>query len=134
MSNQSNLGLTLPNEIQEVQPTGAFNETLTVSHLVEHLKNDLKSIDLSQQKFKPSFIKFLLDKVKTIIKSSNTLKKEQLKDLSIQVLKLLITNLTDSDIKIIDDILDTLISNKLVKAVDNTMRGKIKSTFKKGLI
>lgn len=132
--NQSfTLGLNLPNEITCVKPSGQFNELLTVNQLNEHLKNELKGIQIHEQKFKPSFILYILEKVKTIILNNKSFNKDELKDLTNQTLKLLIPGITDQDLKIIDDIMDTLITNKLVQAIDNSITGKIKSFLKKDI-
>lgn len=124
------LGNTLPDEIESVKASGQFNETLTICQLVEHLKTQFKGLDINQNKLKSSFLLFILDKVKTVIIKNKFLEKEQIKDITIQVLKLL-TNLNETELKIVDDTLDILIDNKLVKAVDKSIRGKIKKLLKK---
>jgi hypothetical protein len=123
------LGNSIPEEIESVKATGQFCEIVVIVQLCEHIKNELKGIDLNQQKFKPSFIKFLLDKVKTVIKKTKSLDKEQLKDLATQCIKILFPTVTDLELKVIDDILDTLIDNKLIKAVDKSLKGKFKKLF-----
>jgi hypothetical protein len=125
------LGNTIPDEIEKVKPSGQFNETLTVCQLVEHLKNELKTVDLTQNKFKSSFLLYILDKVKTVIIKNKHLEKDQLIQISVQVLKLLIVNITDADLKTIEDTLNILISNKIVKAVDKSIKGKLKKLLKK---
>lgn len=125
------LGNTLPDEVEKVKPSGQFNETLTISQLVEHLKNEFKGVNLEQNKFKSSFLLYILDKVKTIIIKNKHLEKDQLVQISIQVLKQLIQNITDNDLKTIEDTLNILINNKIVKAVDNSIRGRIKKILKK---
>jgi hypothetical protein len=125
------LGSSLPDEVEKVKSSGGFCEILTIYQLAEHLRNEFKSINLQEQKFKSSFLKYILEKVKTIIKNTKSFEKEQLKQLTIQIIKHLIPNISDSDLKTIEDTIDTLINNKLVKAVDKSFRGKIKKFLKK---
>jgi DNA integrity scanning protein DisA with diadenylate cyclase activity len=125
------LGAALPGAVTHVRSSGAFHEALVVAQIVVHLKNEMQGVDLNATKLKPSFIQFVLSKIKTVVVSSkSTLEKDQLKDLLIQVLGQLVT-LAPAEVKVVEDVFEMLSKNHLIKAVDRSIRGRIKGLFKK---
>ena len=125
------LGNTLPPAVTHVRSTGQFHEALVIAQLVTLLRSEMQGVDLNQSKLKVSFIQYVLSKIKTIVVSSkSTLEKDQLKDLLIQVLTQLVT-LAPAEVKVVEDVFEMLSKNHLIKAVDKSIRGRIKSLFKK---
>jgi hypothetical protein len=126
------LGSSLPDAVTSVTAAGAFHETLVIAQLVLHLKQELQGVDIGASKLKPSFIQYILSKIKTVVISSSSLEKDQLKDLLIQVLGQLVVRLAPAETKVVEDVFfDLLVKNKLVKAVDHSLKGRFTSLFKK---
>lgn len=118
--------------LDEVYPTGGLALSVASAQIVEHLKEALKSVDnLENQKFSASFIKFVLDKIKTYIKASkNNITMDSFESLSILVFKGLF-KLSDVESKQISDTIGLLLKSGLVHSVDKSLRGYVKWVLKK---
>ncbi len=130
MSSTNSLGSTLPTNITTIKATGSILNLQIVSQLVTHLRTELNGLNLNDLKFSPSFIQNILSKIETVVNTIDNSSNTTTSDLAIKVINQLIPNLTTQDNVVIKDIIDFIIDNNLVVAIENETKSVISSVKK----
>jgi hypothetical protein len=130
MSSTNSLGSTLPTNITSIKATGSILNLQIVSQLVTHLRTELNGLNLNDLKFSPSFIQNILSKIETVVNTIDNSSNTTTLDLAVKVINQLIPNSTTQDNVIIKDIIDFIIDNKLVVAIENETKSVISSVEK----
>ncbi len=130
MSSTNSLGSTLPTNITTIKATGSILNLQIVSQLVTHLRTELNGLNLNDLKFSPSFIQNIFSKIETVVNTIDNSSNTTTSDLAIKVINQLIPNLTTQDNVIIKDIIDFIVDNNLVVAIENETKSVISSVKK----